>query len=66
MSKYNFDKVINRFHTDSIRWDQYDPTVIPLWVADMDFLSPPCALNAMKNRVGHGIFGYTHEPNDFK
>ena len=66
MSKYNFDKVINRFHTDSIRWDQYDPTVIPLWVADMDFLSPPCVLNAMKNRVEHGIFGYTHEPNDFK
>ena len=57
MSKYNFDKVINRFHTDSIRWDQYDPTVIPLWVADMDFLSPPCVLNAMKNRVEHGIFG---------
>tara|TARA_B100000767_G_C19738871_1_gene525215 strand:+ start:187 stop:1326 length:1140 start_codon:yes stop_codon:yes gene_type:complete len=66
MSKYNFDNVINRFQTDSIRWDKYDPTVIPLWVADMDFLSPPCVLNAMKNRVEHGIFGYTHEPNDFK
>jgi len=66
MSKYNFDKVINRFQTDSIRWDKYEPTVIPLWVADMDFLSPPCVLNAMKNRVEHGIFGYTHEPNDFK
>jgi len=66
MSKYNFDKVINRFKTDSIRWDQYDPSVIPLWVADMDFESPPCVLNAMKNRVEHGIFGYTHEPNNFK
>ena len=66
MSKYNFDKVINRFKTDSIRWDQYDPSVIPLWVADMDFESPPCVLNAMKNRVEHGIFGYTHAPNNFK
>ena len=66
MSNYNFDKVINRFKTDSIRWDQYDPSVIPLWVADMDFESPPCVLNAMKNRVEHGIFGYTHAPNNFK
>ena len=66
MSKYNFDKVINRFKTDSIRWDQYDPSVIPLWVADMDFESPPCVLNAMKNRVEHGIFGYTHAPDNFK
>ena len=66
MSKYNFDEVINRFKTDSIRWDQYDPSVIPLWVADMDFESPPCVLNAMKNRIEHGVFGYTHAPNNFK
>ena len=66
MSNYNFDKAINRFKTDSIRWDQYDSSVIPLWVADMDFESPPCVLNAMKNRVKHGIFGYTHAPNNFK
>jgi cystathionine beta-lyase len=66
MSKYNFDKVINRFKTDSIRWDHYDSSVIPLWVADMDFESPPCVLEAMKNRLKHGIFGYTHAPKDFK
>ena len=66
MSKYNFDKVINRFKTDSIRWDHYDSSVIPLWVADMDFESPPCILKAMKDRVDHGIFGYTHAPKDFK
>jgi len=66
MSKYNFDEVINRFKTDSIRWDHYDSSVIPLWVADMDFESPPCVLKAMKDRVEHGIFGYTHAPKDFK
>jgi cystathionine beta-lyase len=66
MSKYNFDKVINRFKTDSIRWDHYDSSVIPLWVADMDFESPPCVLKAMKDRLEHGIFGYTHAPKDFK
>ena len=66
MSKYNFDEVINRFKTDSIRWDHYDSSVIPLWVADMDFESPPCVLKAMKSRLEHGIFGYTHAPKDFK
>ena len=66
MSKYNFDKVINRLKTDSIKWDQYDRLAIPLWVADMDFESPPCVLNAMKNRIEHGVFGYTHAPNTFK
>ena len=66
MSKYNFDKVINRFNTDSIRWNQFDPSVIPLGLADMDFESPPCVLEAMRNRVDHGIFGYTHEPKYFK
>ena len=66
MSRYNFDKVINRFKTDSIRWDQYDSSVIPLCLADMDFESPPCVLDAMKNRVEHGIFGYSHAPNNFK
>ena len=66
MNEYNFDKVINRFKTNSIRWDKYDSSVIPLWVADMDFESPPCIIKAMKDRVDHGIFGYTHEPKDFK
>ena len=66
MNKYNFNKITNRFKTDSIRWDQYDPSVIPLWLADMDFESPPCVLKAMKDRVEHGIFGYTQAPKDFK
>ena len=66
MNKYNFDKVINRQKTDSIRWNHYGPSVIPLWVADMDFESPACVINAMNNRVKHGIFGYPSEPKDFK
>ena len=66
MSKYNFDKVINQLKTDSIRWNHYDPSVIPLWLADMDFQSPPCVIKAMKKRVDHGIFGYTQAPKNFK
>jgi len=44
MSKYIFDKVINRLKTDSIRWDQYGSSVIPLWVAVMNFEYPHASL----------------------
>jgi bifunctional pyridoxal-dependent enzyme with beta-cystathionase and maltose regulon repressor activities len=33
--------------------------VLPMWVADMDFRSPPCVLQALHDRVAHGLFGYT-------
>ena len=61
-----FDQPIDRQNTDSIRWDRYDKDVIPLWVADMDFRSPACVIEALKKRVEHGIFGYTHEPKELK
>ena len=66
MTKYNFDKIIDRQKTDSLRWSHYAKSVIPLWVADMDFESPDCVIRAMKNRVNHGIYGYPSEPKDFK
>lgn len=60
---FNFDISINRNETSSIKWDKYkNRDVIPLWISDMDFLSPPCVINALKERVEHGIFGYTHIP----
>lgn len=64
---FNFDQPIDRSNTDSFRWDQFknqndSPTVIPLWVADMDFMSPPCVINALQDRIKHGVFGYTHAP----
>ena len=61
-----FDQPIDRQNTDSIRWDRYDKDVIPLWVADMDFRSPACVIEALRKRVEHGIFGYTHEPKELK
>jgi len=66
MTKYNFDKIIDRQKTDSLRWSHYAKSIIPLWVADMDFESPDCVIRAMKNRVNHGIYGYPSEPKDFK
>jgi cystathionine beta-lyase len=56
---FDFDTVIDRRHSDSQKWRKYaDADVLPLWVADMDFASPPAVLAALRARVEHGIFGY--------
>lgn len=65
MHKYDFDKVFDRRDTDSVKWDLCAPGVIPMWVADMDFKCAPFVLDAIKRRVEHGIFGYTHVPDAY-
>jgi cystathionine beta-lyase len=55
---YDFDQVIDRRSSDSGKWNRYDPDVLPLWVADMDFVTPEPILRALRERVDHGIFGY--------
>lgn len=58
--EYNFDCIIDRQNTGSLKWDKYKSTdVIPMWVADMDFQCPAPILQALHQRVDHGIFGYT-------
>lgn len=42
-----------------MKWDER-PGVFPLWVADMDFRTAPCVIEALRRRVEHGVFGYTH------
>jgi len=60
---FDFDLPTSRLETDSIRWDAFDKEkAIPLWVADMDFQSPPCVIEALNNRVQNGVYGYTHSP----
>ena len=61
--KYDFDQIIDRSNTNSVKVDSLKEVfgkdnLIPLWVADMDFLSPPEITTAMKERVEHGVFGY--------
>jgi cystathionine beta-lyase len=56
--KYNFDQIIERKGTDSIKWQRYGNEVIPLWVADMDFVSPEPIIKALHERVDHRVFGY--------
>lgn len=64
--KYNFDEVILRKNSGSIKWDEAPfGEVLPMWIADMDFKSAPEILNALQKRVEHGIFGYTAIPEAF-
>lgn len=56
--RYNFDLLPDRRATESIKWRKYDPDVIPLWLADVDFVSPPPVIRALRERVDHGVFGY--------
>ncbi|MDE6574582.1 MAG: aminotransferase class I/II-fold pyridoxal phosphate-dependent enzyme, partial [Muribaculaceae bacterium] len=62
----DFDKVISRRGTDSYKWDSAaDKEVLPMWVADMDFSTAPPIIEALQNRVQHGIFGYTRVPESY-
>ena len=56
---FDFDTVPVRLSTDSQKWQKYaGRDILPLWVADMDFKSPPSIIEALHRRVEHGIFGY--------
>jgi cystathionine beta-lyase len=53
-----FDKIIERRGTESLKWNYYGDDVLPMWIADMDFRSPEPVIQALQQRVAHGIFGY--------
>jgi cystathionine beta-lyase len=56
--KYDFDRIIERRDTDSIKWSACPDEAIPMWVADMDFKSADSIIRALHARIDHGIFGY--------
>jgi cystathionine beta-lyase len=63
--QFDFDTVVDRCGTASEKWTMYEQrNILPLWLADMDFVSPPAVIEALHSRVDHGIFGYTHVPDD--
>ncbi|MBK7900024.1 MAG: PatB family C-S lyase [Azonexus sp.] len=54
-----FDQAPDRRGSDSVKWARYaGRDVLPLWVADMDFAAPPAVIEALRQRVEHGVFGY--------
>lgn len=71
-SKFDFETVVDRLAQRSTKWlevsemtDSAQGPLIPLWIADMDFKSPPAVLEALQQAVQHGIFGYSEWPQDF-
>lgn len=70
MKKYNFDEIVDRTHTNCLKYDARasffgNPDVIPLWVADMDFRTPDFIVEAIRKRAEHEIFGYTFRPDSY-
>ena len=55
---YDFATPLDRRQYPSQKWQRYADDVLPLWVADMDFVSPPEVVSALQSRVAHGVFGY--------
>jgi cystathionine beta-lyase len=61
---FDFDRPIDRRGSASLKWDKYTGRdVIPLWVADMDFAAPEAVLEALRDRIAHGVLGYGHPPD---
>jgi cystathionine beta-lyase len=68
--KYDFDTVIDRRNTNSLKYDfakerGKSDGLLPMWVADMDFPAPPEVLADLHKVVEHGIFGYTEVKDDY-
>jgi len=68
--KYNFDEIINRRHTDSVKYDMIpkkyqDEKYLSMWVADMDFRTPEFIINVINKRLNQGILGYTLPSLDY-
>ena len=67
MTQSLFDTLIDRQGTSSLKWDKYSgQDILPMWVADMDFRAPPEVIEALHQRIDHGIFGYTTPPDSLE
>ena len=71
---WNFDEVVDRRHTASMKWEPEvltrvfgdgRDTLLPLWVADMDFKCPSVVRQALEKRVAHQVYGYTMLDPDY-
>jgi len=67
---YNFDKIINREHTASVKFDLRKEVfgkedILPMWVADMDFETPDFVIDTLKKRLEHPILGYSYRPDSY-
>lgn len=61
---FDFDKIIERRNTDSLKWNVLE-NELPMWVADMDFESCPSVREALQKKVDQGIYGYSVIPKEW-
>ncbi|TNF11126.1 MAG: aminotransferase class I/II-fold pyridoxal phosphate-dependent enzyme, partial [Rhodobacteraceae bacterium] len=73
MSKPDFDEMIDRVGTHSMKWDVMEERYgvspeegISMWVADMDFRPPACVQSALEEMVAHGVYGYWGDESDYR
>ena len=69
--KYNFDEIVPRKHTDCLKYDNVKEMfgteeVLPMWIADMDFRTPPFIVDAIRKRMDHEVLGYTYTCSRWK
>ena len=67
---YNFDEAPMRENTDCLKYDKREEVfgkadVIPMWIADMDFATPPFIIEALRERLNHEILGYSFRPDSY-
>ena len=63
--KFDFDRIVDRRGTSSVKWDENPDVDYPLWVADMDFEAAPSIIEALQRRIDHGVFGYATPSDSF-
>ena len=68
--KYNFDEAPCRENTNCLKWDKREEVfgragVIPMWIADMDFSTPPFIMEALRERLNHEVLGYSYRPDSY-
>lgn len=68
--KFNFDEIIERKNSGCVKYDQAKEVfgtddLLPMWVADMDFKTPDCILDAIKRRAEHPVLGYFYHSDGF-
>lgn len=62
--KYNFDEIIPRKNSDCLKYDKLQEMfgtddALSMWIADMDFRTPPFVIEALRRRLDHEVLGYT-------
>ncbi|HCM60828.1 MAG TPA: cystathionine beta-lyase [Bacteroidales bacterium] len=67
---YNFDEAPVRENSNCLKWDKREEVfgradVIPMWIADMDFSTPPFIIEALRERLNHEILGYSYRPDAY-